>query len=83
MGYTDTGDRVVVGEPTLTIHKVNAEELKESLKGFGYNPTADNYYCITISNAHFESYSIYKERISNAESYANNSNLRKHAPKVI
>lgn len=83
VGYTDTGDRVVVGEPTLTIHKVNAEELKESLKGFGYNPTADNYYCITISNAHFESYSIYKERISNAESYANNSNLRKHAPKVI
>lgn len=83
VGYTDTTDKVIVGEPTLTIHKSGAEELKQALNGFNYIPTAESYYCMTITNLHFESYSVYKERIANAENYVLNKQLRKHAPKVI
>ncbi|MDD5928329.1 MAG: LlaJI family restriction endonuclease [Spirochaetales bacterium] len=83
IGYTDRKDKVIVGEPTLTIHKIGAAELKKALNEFNYNPTADSYYCISISNIHFESYLHYKEKFGTVDNYAFNQHLRTHAPKVI
>ena len=83
VGYTDNTENVIVGKPTFTIYKTDAEVLKETLKDFCFNPTAETYYCIQITDIHFESYEKYKERltINNYSSY--NKHLRKYAPKVI
>ena len=83
VGYTDNYDKVIVGELTMTIQKSGAEELKQALSDFDFSPTADSYYCISITNIHFDSYSIYKERLSKSDDYAYNKHLRQHAPKVI
>ena len=83
IGYSDNKEKVIVGIPDVTIRKASANELREALSEFNYTPTADYYYCIVITDVHFEPYAKYEQKFNKSEEINYNKYMRQQAPIVI